>query len=107
MRIPAEYFDDARAQVRRIAKTVEQDTTEARDVTREYVDQEASLRNSRAEEAQYLAVLKRAAAVKDILEVSSKLAERCGGALTFPEALGTFFFCQERFAPLPQNYQLA
>jgi hypothetical protein len=74
MRIPAEYFDNARAQVRRIANTVEQDTIEARDVTREYVDQEASLRNSRAEEAQYLAILKRTAAVKDVLEVSSKLA---------------------------------
>jgi hypothetical protein len=33
------------------------------------------LRNARAEEAQYLAILKRAAAVKNILEVSSKLAE--------------------------------
>jgi len=61
--------------VRRIAKAVEQDTSEARDATREYVDKEASLRNARAEEAQYLEILKRAAAVKDILEVSSKLAE--------------------------------
>ena len=61
--------------MRRIAKTVEQDTVEARDATREYVDQEARLRNARAEEAQYLAILKRAAAVKDVLEVSSKLAE--------------------------------
>jgi hypothetical protein len=39
------------------------------------VDLEAKLRNARAEEAQYLAILKRAAAVKDALEVSSKLAE--------------------------------
>ncbi len=54
MRIPAEHFDDTRAQVRTIAKAVEQDTVEARDVTREDVNQEASLRNSRAEEAQYL-----------------------------------------------------
>jgi hypothetical protein len=75
MRIPAEHFDDARAQVRTIAKAVEQDTVEARDVTREDVSHEASLRNSRAEEAQYLAILKRATAVKDVLEVSSKLAE--------------------------------
>jgi hypothetical protein len=75
MRIPAEHFDEARAQVRKIAKTVEQDTTEARDVTRESANQEAALRNARAEEAQYLAILKRAAAVKDVLEVSSKLAE--------------------------------
>ena len=53
MRIPAEYFDEARAQVRKIAKTVERDTIEAHDVTRESVNQEATLRNARAEEAQY------------------------------------------------------
>lgn len=75
LRIPAEHFDNARAHVRKMAKTVEQDQVEARDVTREYVDREASLRNYRAEEAQYLAILKRASAVKDVLEVSSKLAE--------------------------------
>jgi hypothetical protein len=76
MRIPAERLDEARAQVRTtIAKAVEEDTIEARDVTREYVDQEAKLRNLRAEEAQYLAILKRATAVKDVLEVSSKLAD--------------------------------
>lgn len=75
MRLPAERLDEARAQVRTtIAKAVEEDTVEARDVTREYVDQEAKLRNLRAEEAQYLAILKRATAVKDVLEVSSKLA---------------------------------
>jgi len=75
MRVPAEYFDEVRAQVRKIAKTVEQDTIEAHDVTRESVNQEAALHNARAEEAQYLAILKRAGAVKDVLEVSSKLAE--------------------------------
>jgi hypothetical protein len=75
VRIPAERFDEARAQVRVIAKSVEQDSVEARDVTREYVDQEAALRNARAEEAQYLLILKRAASIKDILEVDSKLAE--------------------------------
>ena len=44
MRIPAEYFDEARAQVRKIAKSVEQDTIEAHDVTRASVDQEAALK---------------------------------------------------------------
>jgi peptidoglycan hydrolase CwlO-like protein len=61
--------------VRAIAKSVEQDVVEARDVTREYVDREAALHNARAEEQQYLLILKRAASVKDVLEVSSKLAE--------------------------------
>ena len=75
MRIPAERLDEARASVRAIAKAVEEDSIEARDVTREYVDREAELRNFRAEEAQYLAILKRAAAVKDVLDVSAKLAD--------------------------------
>jgi hypothetical protein len=75
VRIPADHFEEARSQVRAIAKSVEQDMVEARDVTREYVDQEAALRNARAEEQQYLLILKRAASVKDVLEVSSKLAE--------------------------------
>ena len=34
MRIPAEHFDDPHAQLRAIAKVVERDTVEVRDVTR-------------------------------------------------------------------------
>jgi hypothetical protein len=75
VRIPAASFDEARAHVRKIAGTVVRESIEARDVTRDYVDQDASLRNARAEEAQYLAILKHASAVKDILEVNSKLSE--------------------------------
>jgi hypothetical protein len=61
--------------VRAFAKSVEQDAVEARDVTREYVDQEALLRNAHAEELRYLVILRRAASVQDVLEVTSKLAE--------------------------------
>jgi hypothetical protein len=73
--IPATSFDEARARVRKISGTVTRETVEARDVTRDYVDQNAALRNARAEEAQYLAILKHASAVKDVLEVSAKLNE--------------------------------
>jgi len=75
LRIPAQYFDRARTQVRALAKTVEQDTVEAHDVTRDYVDQQARLQNARSEEAQYLAILKRATLVTDVMQVSSRLAE--------------------------------
>jgi len=75
IRIPAERFDEARARVRELAISVEQDTVEARDVTREYVNQSATLRNCRAEETQYLAILKRATGAKDVLDISSKLAD--------------------------------
>jgi hypothetical protein len=49
VRIPAEHLDEARAQVRAFAKLVEQDVVDARDVTGEYGDQEAFLRNARAD----------------------------------------------------------
>jgi Domain of unknown function (DUF4349) len=73
--IPAGSFDKARAQVRKIAGEVVRETVEAHDVTRDYVDRDAALRNAHAEEAQYLAILKHATAVKDILEVSSRLSD--------------------------------
>jgi hypothetical protein len=44
-------------------------------VTRQYVDQDANLRNLHAEEVQYLAILKQARTVKDTLDVSEKLSE--------------------------------
>jgi Domain of unknown function (DUF4349) len=52
---------------------VESEKLEAQDVTRQYVDQAARLRNLLAQEAQYLGILKQAKAVKDTLEVSDKL----------------------------------
>jgi hypothetical protein len=75
VRIPADRFEEARSEIRKLAASVDQDSTEARDVTRESADQQATWRNYRAEETQYLAIMKRAVAVKDVLEVSEKLAD--------------------------------
>jgi hypothetical protein len=54
---------------------VESEKTDAQDVTRQYVDMEARLRNLRAEEAQYLAILKSAYKVEDLVQVTEKLSE--------------------------------
>lgn len=75
IRVPAARFEEVRAQVRQLALRVEGESMEARDVTKQYVDQEARLRNLRAEEQQYLNILRKAATVKDTLEVSGKLDE--------------------------------
>ncbi|MBZ5627950.1 MAG: DUF4349 domain-containing protein [Acidobacteriia bacterium] len=75
VRIPADRFEEARSEIRKLAASVDQDSTEARDVTRQSADQRATLRNYRAEETQYLAIMKRAVSVKDVLEVSEKLAD--------------------------------
>ncbi|HEV2396739.1 MAG TPA: DUF4349 domain-containing protein [Candidatus Sulfotelmatobacter sp.] len=75
VRVPADGFERARAEIRKLGLRVESERVDAQDVTREYVDQDASLRNLRAEEAQYLTILKQATTVKDMLAVSEKLSE--------------------------------
>jgi hypothetical protein len=74
IRIPTAKFEEARAEIRNLGLRVESEKVEAQDVTRQYVDQDANLRNLRAEEAQYLTILKQANTVKDMLAVSEKLS---------------------------------
>ena len=75
IRVPAVRFEEAKAQIRQLAARVDSEKTDAQDVTRQYVDMEARLRNLRAEEAQYLTILKSAFKVEDLLEVTQKLSE--------------------------------
>jgi hypothetical protein len=74
IRVPAEQFEAAWAEICRLGLRVESEKIDAQDVTRQYVDQNANLRNLRGEELQYLGILKQARTVKDMLEVSEKLA---------------------------------
>jgi hypothetical protein len=75
IRVPSARFEEARAAIRKFGVRVESEKVEAEDVTRQYVDQEASLRNLHAEEAQYLAILKQAGTVEDMLNVTEKLSD--------------------------------
>ncbi len=73
IRVPAARFAEMAAEIRKLGLRVESEQMEAEDVTKQYVDQEAHLRNLRAQEKQYLTILKQAKTVKDTLEVSEKL----------------------------------
>jgi hypothetical protein len=75
IRVPAARFEQTRTEIRKLGLRVENESIDARDVTRQYVDQDANLRNLRAEEAQYLAILKQANTVKDLLAVSQRISE--------------------------------
>lgn len=75
LRIPAERFDEVRLEARKLGMRMSNERVESKDVTGEHVDLESSLRNYRAEEQQYLQIMKRAGAVKDTLEVARQLAE--------------------------------
>jgi len=73
IRVPVARFAEVGAEIRKLGLRVEGEQMEAEDVTRQYVDQQARLRNLHAQEAQYLTILKRARSVKDTLDVSEKL----------------------------------
>jgi hypothetical protein len=73
IRIPSADFEETEQAIRKLSLRVESENLNAEDVTRQYVDEEAGLRNLRAQETQYLGILQQAKTVKDTLEVSEKL----------------------------------
>jgi hypothetical protein len=75
IRVPASRLEETKGGIRKLAVRVDAEKTDAQDVTRQYVDMEARLRNLRAEEAQYLTLLKSAYKVDDLLAVTQKLNE--------------------------------
>ncbi len=75
IRIPADRFDEATTEIKKLAIKVESETTSAQDVTEKFVDLEAQLKSAQAQEAQYLEILKRAVTVEEVLKVQQKLGE--------------------------------
>lgn len=73
IRVPVARFAEVGAEIRKLGLRVEREQMDAEDETRQYVDQQARLRNLRAQETQYLTILKQAKTVKDTLDVSEKL----------------------------------
>ncbi len=75
IRVPATRLEDAKAELTKLALHVDNEKSNAQDVTRQYVDTEARLRNLRAQEAQYLLIMKSAVKVQDMLDVSEHLSQ--------------------------------
>jgi hypothetical protein len=75
IRVPVDQFDAAMADLKKIASVVLDESTDANDVTMQYVDLESNLRNARAEEQSYLELLKRTGSMNDVLSVTRALAD--------------------------------
>ncbi len=78
IRVPAEKYDSATGSLRDLAIEVLSENTLAQDVTEEYTDLEAQLRNLEATESRYLALLEKAESVEEMLEVEEVLSETRG-----------------------------
>ena len=60
IRVPDDQFEQALAELRELAVRVSSESTSSRDVTEEYIDLEARLKNAEATESQYLTLLEKA-----------------------------------------------
>ena len=74
-RVPSARLEEVLAEYEKLAVRTDREQITGRDVTREFYDNQAHLRNLHAEEEQYLAIMKQAHSVTDILEVSGKLSD--------------------------------
>jgi hypothetical protein len=75
VRVPAEKFEDLLGALRSLAKVVRNESVSGQDVTEQYTDLAARLKNAKAQEATYLAVLAQAKSVEDILKVQRYLGD--------------------------------
>lgn len=74
IRVPANKFDLALAAIKNLAVEVDRETINVGDVTDQFVDFEARLKNLRAEEEQLRLVLREAKKIEDILKVREVLS---------------------------------
>ncbi len=73
LRVPADSYDSVLRQIRGIAKEVKAESSDASEVTEEYTDLQARLRNLQSIEQQYLQLLGKAQSIQDILTVQDRL----------------------------------
>lgn len=73
LRIPSKEFESIITEAKKLATLVKSETTAGQDVTEQYTDLQAQLRNARAQETEYLNILKKATSVQDILNVQQYL----------------------------------
>ncbi|MCS6802596.1 MAG: DUF4349 domain-containing protein [Chloroflexota bacterium] len=91
LRVPAEHYSNVMEQLRRVGDKVRSEKTTSQDVSEEYADLNAQLRNLEAAEAQYLELMRRAQSIDEVLKVQQQLTavrgqiERIKGRLTYLE----------------------
>jgi hypothetical protein len=93
IRVPASRYQDVLSQVRALGVKVDSEASNASDVTEEYSDLSARLRNLEATEAQLLQLLGQARNINEVLQVQDRLSavraevERVKGRIVLLEKL--------------------
>lgn len=75
IRVPAESFDDVLKTLRGVAVRIDSDDVQAQDVTEEFSDLDAQIRNLEATEQQYLTFLQKTERIEEVLQIQEKLSQ--------------------------------
>jgi hypothetical protein len=75
VRVPAAQFNQTMEEIRGVSARIIQEKTTGQDVTEEFMDLEARIKNQKALEGQFLEIMKRAGKVEEALNVQRELAE--------------------------------
>lgn len=109
IRVPATSFDDALTRLRKIASKVDSENTSGQDVTEEYTDLTAQLKNLEATEAQLLKFLDRTQNVDEALKVYRELTnirgqiERIKGRMNYLEKSAAMSTITVNIRPQPKD----
>lgn len=91
IKVPVEVFDQVLLDIKGLAIKVVSEHVQGTDVTEEYIDTQARLKNLEATEAQFLEIMKKATKIQDILDVQRELTsvreniERLKGRIQYLE----------------------
>lgn len=75
VRVPSDKYDTLVSEAKKLAVLVLSESSDAEDVTAQFVDLNARLKSAQSEEEQYLNILKQAKSVEDTLKVTQALNE--------------------------------
>ena len=73
--VPSNRFDEALRDIKKESLLVEQERVTVSDVSAQFVDLEARLKNMRSTELQYLEIMKRSGSIPDVLSVTRELSK--------------------------------
>jgi len=75
VRIPVDKLEATTSEIKKLATLVLTENIHGQDVTSQFVDMDADLRNAQAEETLYLDILKKSGSIEDTLAVTQRLNE--------------------------------
>jgi hypothetical protein len=74
IKVPSDKFDQTMEEIKEVATQVVNESSNAQDVTEQYVDLQAQLKNKKAEEGAFLKILDRSGEIKDVLSVTREVS---------------------------------